>query len=214
MDQSCSPHPPGRMPWAGGALAVTILVAACAAPEPNVAVSPRASVSEAQRILLLAAANGPVPLVVDAAPSALGGPDLNRIATLAEDGVADYTRVDFAPESGTAGPRSDVRLALRFRRLETVEPARICSGQPVPEAAPSSPPRLQAVLCDGERYIGDAVGIARSDAGSDVSRLVTQTVSALFPPTAGYGGGYNLPGVSIFGGIGGHGSGVGVGLGF
>jgi hypothetical protein len=197
-----------------GGLVLAVLLSACTGPEPNVAVSPRSNVSEARRVLLLAAANGPVPLVVDQAPAALGGGDLSRVAGLAEEAVADFTRVDFVPERDSS-EATRARLMLRFRALDTVEPATVCSSDAgAASATPATPTRLQAVFCEGDRYLGDAVGIARSDSSDDTARLVTRTVSALFPPGSGYGGSYNLPGVSVFGGVGTGGSGVGVGLGF
>jgi hypothetical protein len=215
MDRNCAPFAPCRRPELVGGLVLTLLLAACTGPEPNVAVSPRSNVSEARRVLLLAAANGPVPLVVDRAPASLDGGDLTRVAGLAEEAVADFTRVDFVPESDPSQTER-ARLVLRFRALDTIEPARICSRDTdaATATAPATPARLQAVLCDGDRYIGDAAGIARSDTSEDTARLVTRTVSALFPPGSDYGGSYNLPGVSVFGGVGSGGSGVGVGLGF
>ena len=200
-----------------GAASATALLLACAAQEPNVAVSPQSNISESQRLLLLNAAAGTVPLVVDAPPPVLGGSGgLGRVADLAQEGVADYTRVTFAPEVGLTGPQSRPRLVLRFRELNSPDPAALCRGELGAGPTPSSPPRLQVTLCDGERPVGTAIGIARSDAEADVAHLVTRTVNALFPPSQAYGGasGYNIPGVSIFGGLGTGGSGVGVGLGF
>jgi hypothetical protein len=195
-----------------GAVLMPTLLAGCAGSEPNVAVSPRSNVTEAQRLLLLSAASGPIPLVIDAVPPVLDGP--GQVATLAQEGVADYVRVTLQPQSADEAEPSSVRLLARFRELDTADPGALCRGEPAPRLAPETPPRLQIILCDGQRAVGDAVGIAKTNERADVARLVSRTVGALFPSTHPYGGGYTFPGVSVFGGVGSGGSGVGVGLGF
>ena len=207
--------PTAALPAALACLALTL--AGCSS---NVDVAPGriTNVTEAQRLLLLAAADGPVPLVVDQPPLLLGGSSPEaELASLATKGAANATAVTFRPEIGDGGGKG-VRLVYRFVGATANEPGAVCAGQIPATGAPVSPPRVHVILCDGSRPVSDAVGVARKADAQATTALVYDTTSSLFPNTSsGFGGGF-LPGVSIFGGVGsgggGSGGGVGVGVGF
>jgi hypothetical protein len=209
------PHSPSPALVATACLALTL--AGCAS---NVDVAPGriTNVTDAQRVLLLAAADGPVPLVVDRPPALLGGPSPEAaLAGLASKGAANATAVSFRPEIGDGGG-TGVRLVYRFIGATASEPGAVCAGQIPTSGEPVSPPRVHVILCDGSRPVSDAVGVARKADAQATTALVYDTTRSLFPDTSsGLGGGF-LPGISIFGGVGSgggrSGGGVGVGLGF
>jgi hypothetical protein len=191
--------------------ALAVLLGACAA-QPAVTSGEPSRGREAGRLLLLAAADGPVPLLVDQPPAALGPDDpLGEVARLAREGVREWAVVTFAPTLDQAVAADRTRLVLRFTELASGAPERVCAGAAPGGAPPQTPPRLQAVVCDGVRPVADAVGIAAGPGEEDTRRLIRRTTAALVP-THDRGGGF-LPGVSIGVGVGGSSGGVGVGVG-
>lgn len=166
------------------ALALLALLAAACAREPSVEVGPEGSPAEARRRLALAAAAGPVPLVVlRAAPR----PSDPEAAALAAQGITGL-EVRFRPvPASEPGPR----LVLALDGL--LEPARICEG-PEPPAAPAAPGEpLVAAWCDGS----EPVARVRAAGGGDRvarERLVWRATSRLFPDD--YADSYGL---SLFG---------------
>ncbi len=209
-------HPPHlAVPATLAALVMTLT--GCSS---NVDVGPGrvTNVTEAQRVLLLAAVDGPVPLVVDRPPALLAGPSPDaELARLAAQAANNATAVTFRPEAGDGGG-AGVRLVYRFLGATANDPGAVCAGRIPISGEPPSPPRLHVILCDKDRPVSDAVGIARKADTQATTALVYDTTRSLFPDTSsGFGGGL-LPGVSIFGGVGsgggGSGGGVGFGLGF
>lgn len=208
-----------RSPASALSTALACLALTLAGCSSNVDVAPGqiTNVTQAQRTLLLAAADGPVPLVVDEPPLLLGGSSPEaELARLASEGAANATAVTFRPEIGDGGGKG-VRLVYRFLGATATEPGAVCAGQIPASGAPASPPRVHVILCDGARPVSDAVGVARKADAQATTALVYDTTRSLFPNTStGFGGGL-FPGISIFGAVGsggGGGGGVGVGVGF
>lgn len=193
-------------------LALIVLFLGACAQRPSVATGPGTSITEARRLLLLTGANEPIPLIIDHVPALLGTPD--DVARLAEQGAADFTRVAFVPElHDVPGADERVRLIFIFDEAISVNPVPLCQGTAAaPGRGPLEPMRLQAVFCDGSRLVGEAVGVASGPERADAERLVTVVTRTLFPGDGQSSGGF-LPGVSVFGGVGGGGGDWGVGLG-
>ncbi|MDX6748907.1 hypothetical protein SH611_03715 [Geminicoccaceae bacterium 1502E] len=190
------------------AMAAPLAVAACG-PRAEVATGAHGTFGEARRLLVLQAADGPVPLDVDAVPVALAGGE-SELVRLAEEAVGwSNARFVAAPGGGEGA-----HLALRFAAVPA-SPGAACAGSSDgTPASPTGPVRLHAIFCDGPTPVADAIGTAARSGKAGVADLLDATLGRLFPGgRGGYGGLY--PGVSLGVGIGSGGSsGVGVGVGF
>lgn len=187
-----------------------LLLAACSGPE--IREGSDSDPGAARRQLVVAALDGPIPLVVDAVPAALAGADGEQeIARLASNATR-WANASFRPEPMTGGPAN--RLVLRFAASGQETPETICTTAPDGTAPAWDPVRLHAVYCRGAVPVADAIGTASGSTREETALLIDRTVSRLFPEGSrgGFGG---YPDLSIFGGIGsGGGGGVGIGLGF
>lgn len=193
--------------------ALAALALAACAQQPNVSPGP-GNLREAGRVLLMAAASGPVPLVVDQPPAGLApGDPLAEVARLAREGAKDWANVTFAPTTDLMASAERPRVVMRFAQIASNDPAALCTGASGSDAAGLSPARLQAVVCDGARPVSDAIGIAAGPTSEDTERLVRRTTAALLPSYSGSGGRWGFPGVSVGVGVGGGSGGVGVGVG-
>lgn len=192
------------MPLLGLALAASL--ASCG-PRADVATGAHGTFGEARRLLVLRAADGPVPYDVDRVPVELAGEA--ELTRLVEEAVG-WSNARFVP---AAGGGADTHLALRFGAVPA-DPAAACAGEAGTSAPGTGPARLHAVFCDGAVPVADAIGTATRPGRAGVAGLVEATLGRLLPGGGrGYGGLY--PGVSLGVGIGSGGrSGVGVGVGF
>ncbi|SNB64740.1 hypothetical protein SAMN07250955_104132 [Arboricoccus pini] len=200
-----------------GTLCLAALTLAACAGSPDVLLGPGADAQAGGRALLTAAANGPVPMLVDRMPATDDAVlTEDELAGWAADGVRNWTRVTFKPSSNASG---GTRLVLRFTELEAFSPNDACrepGGASVGHER--RPPRLWAYLCEGDQALSSTTGTA---AGSDAQSLhrVVLAVTRRLVPGDDYGRG--PPGIGMFGGVGfgagsggWSGSGVGIGLGF
>lgn len=185
------------------------LLAACAGP--SVTTGPGADPSTARGLLVAAATQGPVPVVVDAVPAGMTGGKA-EVVRIAEDALS-WLAADLVPVAEGAAERRR-RLALRFTGGPR-DAGAICAGTARPLGTPPVPAQLQAVFCDGPRAVADAFGTATGAAPTDTERLIRATLDRLFPGRSGYAGGGGFPGVSLGVGVGSGGDwGLGGGLHF
>lgn len=189
------------------AVLVVPALAGCG-PRAEVATGTSGMFGEARRMLVLAAADGPVPIDVDTVPSVLGGGEV-ELAQLAGRAV-DWSNAVFTPAAPGA---QGAHLALRFASVPA-DPAAACAGAAGSGTAPAAgTARLHAIFCDGPAPVADAIGTAAMPGRAGIADLLEATLGRLFP---GGGGryGHGLPGVSVGVGVGSDGSGVGLGVGF
>jgi hypothetical protein len=184
---------PMRRPHAALLLAALAAAPLGCAGEPRIDRPFAAEVAEARRLLVEAAAGGPVRLELDGLPSSLGP---RRAAELAAEGVSGVT-VAFAT---TAAPNSP-RLLLAFDLPPQIDTGRLCAS---PSASvPTTPHRLTAVLCQGQRAVASVTGVAAGGAPADTERLVWRTTAMLFPDDYAETYGFNLFGSRLRLGLGG-----------
>lgn len=191
-------------------------LAACASG-PRVEEGPGTNVDRSGTLLLRAAADGPIPLIVDQAPTVDGRvvtPE--ELTAWAKRGVDDWTKAEFVPGQGTEG----TRLVYRFTQVQAFAPSDACreaGGGPAGET--TTPLTVAAYLCDGDIAAASAVSQAAGQDSTALQRAVVETTRRLVPSPARasrFG-----PGVGMFGGVGvgsggwhGSGGGIGIGLGF
>lgn len=139
-----------------------------------------------------AAAQGPVRIDLLGLPATLT-PD--QAARLAGEGISGAS-VAFAIDAPAASPR----LLLAFDTL-AAEPEELCKGRV--QIVPTSPHRLDAVLCDGDRPVASVRGTAAGPNAADTQRLVWRTTGQLFPDDYPETYGLNLFGSRVRVGVGG-----------
>lgn len=155
------------MRWTAGL--ACLLVAGCAAVEPDI-VGPFPAEAAAARARLVAAhRDGPVRIEVRGAPRGLPPA---RVASLAATGVSGLS-VRFALGDAPAEPR----LVLEFGRGD---PYALCAG-PASETDPDARLHLLGAFCDGPRAIAALAATAAGPDARAVERLVWRTTDRLFP---------------------------------
>jgi hypothetical protein len=156
---------------AAGALSIMLLLGACAAG-PKVALDPASNPFEARRLLVEAAAEGPV-LVTWRGAAPLATPELLRAVERGVRGLA---------LQATATGAAERRLVLDFSGG-----ARPLCDDPAEAGSALRPGVVRAAFCDGER----AVAVASADPGGDPERLVWRLIGRLvpddYPDTYGFG---------------------------
>lgn len=205
----------------GAILSLGALTLAGCASSPEVTLGPGADSRAGGRVLLSAAGDGPVPMLVDRIPSTGDAAiTADELAGWAAEGVQDWTRTSFTPSTTAA---SGTRLVLRFTEVAAFSPNDACrepGGGPVGQE--HRPPTLWAYLCEDDKAVSSTSGTATGDDSQAVHRLVVAVTERLVPG-AGTNRGGLYPGVGMFGGVGigagsggwrGGGGGVGIGLGF
>jgi hypothetical protein len=146
-----------------------LLVAGCAAVEPEIAGPFPADAAAARERLVAARAAGEVRLEVRDAPPTLPPA---RVAALAATGISALS-VTFAVDGGPPQPR----LVLQFGEADPYE---LCTGPPAVEPGPP-PLRLAAAFCDGETTLAALAATAAGPDQGAVDRLVWRTTDRLFP---------------------------------
>lgn len=172
-------------------MTAAVALPACAG-DPDISRPFPAEAAEARRMLVEAAARGPVRLDLVGLPAALTAADAAR---LAGEGIPAAS-VTFATDATAAAPR----LLLAFDTA-AAEPAGLCAGRS--RVVPSSPHRLDAVWCDGDRPVASVSGTAAGGGPADTERLVWHTTGQLFPDDYPDTYGLNLFGSRLRVGIGG-----------
>jgi hypothetical protein len=185
------------LPAKGALAGVLALVAGCAAgPRPSL--EPGSSVLEARQLLVDTAAEGPV-LVTWTGNAPLSEPSL---LAAVERGVTGL-RVETTTK-GTAARRFDFRF-------DPTGPA-ICGDAAFASTTPS---RVQAAFCDGERAV--SVASVEMTGNTDPERLIWQLTGRVVPDDyeENYGFGWfgNMFSIGVGAGSGG-GVGGGIGVGF
>jgi hypothetical protein len=200
------------MRFLGIVWAVLVSGLAGCAPQADVATGVHGQYAEASRLLILAAAKGPVPLSVDRVPTTTeGSVDETSLLAAANDAV-DWTGARFAL---VPAKPDDYHVLLRFERVPS-DPDTACKAVDSPQrAAPSPLPepglRLHAIACNGPQPVADVIARNERATASAATDLTRASLRRLFP---GGSGGWGFPGVSLGVGIGSNGSGAGVGLHF
>ena len=182
---------------------------ACASG-PQVATGPQSNPSGARGVLAAASNEGPIPLVVDAVPTAFPG-GASQIAGTASNAVA-WLGASFSPRQNVATDQR--RLVFHFAD-QIRDPATTCATAPSTGGVPATPLQLFAVMCDGTRPVADATGTASGDSVAAADQLVTAVTDRLFPGNSTTGYSTPVPGVSIGVGVGSGGGGnwgIGTGL--
>lgn len=146
-----------------------LLLSACAR-DPVISRPLPMEAAEARRLLVEAAAHGPVRLDVLGLPAVLTPTETAR---LAGDGIP-AARVAFAADAPNPSPR----LLLAFDTV-AADPAALCAGRG--RTLPGLPHRLAALLCDGDRPVASVTGTAAGPDAADTGRLVWRTTGQLFP---------------------------------
>ncbi|MFO1039496.1 MAG: hypothetical protein U1E45_21845 [Geminicoccaceae bacterium] len=191
----------------------SLVLAGCSSVDTNPGIG--GNYLTASNQLLQAAMLGPVPLSVDTVP-AFG--TITTVAAAASSG-ASWANPRFDPTAPLGGPMT---LALRFDQVPS-DPVAVCNGTERRGSAPAivnGELRVHAIACAPNGPVADQIGRLGGTDSAALNRLVSVTVSRLFPSPNGTGqGSVGLPGINIFGGLGtgsggGWGSGVGVGVGF
>ncbi len=140
------------------------------AGDPEISRPFPAEAAEARRLLVEASARGPVRLDLPGLPATLTPAEAARLAS---DGIPAAS-IAFATDAPAASPR----LLLAFDTL-AADPADLCAG--LARIVPTSPHRLQAVLCEGGRSVASVSGSAAGPDAADTERLVWRTTGQLFP---------------------------------
>lgn len=166
-------------------------LAACAG-DPQITRPDPMEGAEARRMLVEAAARGPVRVELIGLPAVLTPA---AAARLAAEGVPAAS-VTFAVDA----PADSPRLLLAFDTL-AAEPGELCGGHG--QTVPSSPHRLVAVLCEGPRPVASVSGTAAGPNAADTERLVWRTTGQLFPDDYADTYGLNLFGSNVRLGVGG-----------
>lgn len=179
-----------RLPHLVPALAA-VLLSACAR-DPVISRPLPMEAAEARRLLVEAAARGPVRVDTLGLPAALTPADAAR---LAGDGIP-AVRVTFAADA----PGTSPRLLLAFDTA-AADPAALCGGRG--RTVPGLPHRLTALLCDGDRPVASVTGAAAGPDAADTERLVWRTAGQLFPDDYADTYGLNLFGSRLRVGVGG-----------
>jgi hypothetical protein len=194
--------------------AAAFLVLAGCAPPVDVATGVTGQFGEASRLMILQAADGPVPLSIDEPPATSGGAVSEADLVAAADGAISWSSSRFMASSPTG---QDFAVLLRFARVPT-NPRDECAGGPSRPAPPSpfgaGGLHVHAIACSDGLPVADVLGNTEETTPDAAKQLVRSTIDRLLPGS-GSGGGWGFPGVRLGVGIGSGGSsGIGVGVGF
>jgi hypothetical protein len=151
------------------AVLACLLVAGCAAVEPDIVGPLPAEAATARARLVAVHRDGPVRIEVHDAPTGLPPA---RVASLAATGVSGLS-VRFA----LAGAPPEPRLVLQFGRGD---PYALCVA-PAAERDTGAPLHLLAAFCDGPRTIAALAATAAGPDARAVERLVWRATDRLFP---------------------------------